>query len=77
MRKLSLSKTDKKIFGVCGGIGETYDIDPTLIRLLFVFLCIVTGVLPLAATYFIAGVIIPDKPAGQPPKTEKEGANGE
>ena len=27
MRRLYLSKTDKKIFGVCGGIGETYDID--------------------------------------------------
>ena len=63
MRRLYLSKTDSKIFGVCGGIGETYDIDPTLIRLLFVFLCIVTGILPLAATYLIAWIIIPEKPA--------------
>ena len=63
MKKLYLSKTDKKIFGVCGGIGETYDIDPTLVRLGLVFLCIVTGILPLAATYLVAGIIIPDKPA--------------
>jgi len=32
MRKLYLSKEDSKIFGVCGGIGQTYDIDPTLVR---------------------------------------------
>ena len=63
MKKLYLSKTDSKIFGVCGGIGETYDIDPTLVRLGLVFLCIVTGILPLVATYLVAGIIIPNKPA--------------
>jgi len=63
MRKLYLSKTDRKIFGVCGGIGETYDIDPTLVRLALVFLCLVTGVIPLLVTYFAAGIIVPDKPA--------------
>jgi len=63
MKKLYLSNTDKKIFGVCGGIGETYDIDPTLVRLILVALCFVTGILPLAATYLVAWIIIPDKPA--------------
>lgn len=48
---------------MCGGIGETYDIDPTLIRLGLVALCFVTAILPLAATYLIAWIIIPDKPA--------------
>jgi len=62
MRRLYLSQTDKKIFGVCGGIGETYDIDPTLIRLALVFLCIITGILPLLATYIVAWLIIPKKP---------------
>lgn len=35
MKKLHKSKTDKKIAGVCGGIAETYDIDPTLVRIIF------------------------------------------
>jgi phage shock protein C len=70
VRRLYLSKTDKKIFGVCGGIGETYDIDPTLIRLGLVLVCFVTAIVPLAATYLIAGVIIPEKPPEQQPKTE-------
>ena len=62
MKKLYLSNTDKKILGVCGGIAETYDIDPTLVRLTFVFLTLVTFVAPLIVTYFVAGIIMPRKP---------------
>ena len=62
MKKLYLSTTDKKIFGVCGGIAETYDIDPTMVRLALVFFTIITAVLPLTATYFVAGIIMPRKP---------------
>ena len=61
MKKLYLSESNKKIWGVCGGIGETYDIDPTLIRLLMVFLCLATAILPLAIAYFVSGIIIPKK----------------
>jgi phage shock protein C len=63
MRKLYLSRKYKKIFGVCGGIGETYDIDPTLVRLIVVFLCLATGVVPLLLTYLAAWIIVPKKPA--------------
>ena len=63
MRKLYLSKTDKKICGICGGIGETYDVDSTLIRLALVFLCLATGIIPVLLTYLIAWIIIPEKPA--------------
>jgi phage shock protein PspC (stress-responsive transcriptional regulator) len=59
MKRLRLSTTDSKILGVCGGIGETYDIDPTLIRLIVVFLCFVTAIIPVAATYLIAWAIMP------------------
>ena len=62
MRKLYLSREDSKIFGVCGGIGQTYDIDPTLVRLTVVFLCLATGILPLLLTYIIAWVIVPKEP---------------
>ncbi|MCH8120046.1 MAG: PspC domain-containing protein [Planctomycetes bacterium] len=63
MKKLYISKTEKKIFGVCGGIGETYDIDPTLVRLVMVFLCFATAILPVALTYLAAWIIVPEKPA--------------
>jgi phage shock protein C len=62
MKKLYLSNTDKKILGVCGGIAETYDIDPTLVRLTMVFLTLVTFVAPLIVTYIVAGIIMPRKP---------------
>jgi len=63
MRKLYISKTENKIFGVCGGIGETYDIDPTLVRLAMVFLCFATAILPVLLTYLTAWIIVPEKPA--------------
>lgn len=45
--------------GVCGGIGEYLNIDPTLIRLLAVLLgCSGTGII----VYIIAAIIIPDSP---------------
>ena len=62
MRKLYISKKDRKIFGICGGIGQTYDIDPTLIRLIVVFLCIATAILPVVLTYLAAWIIVPEKP---------------
>jgi len=62
MRRLCLSRKDKKIFGICGGISETYDIDPTLIRLGLVFLCLVTAILPVVLTYLIGWLVIPEKP---------------
>jgi len=59
MKRLHLSATDKKIFGVCGGIGETYDVDPTLVRLIVVFLCIATAIVPVGLTYLVAWAIMP------------------
>ena len=62
MRHLYLSKKQKKIFGVCGGIGELFDIDPTLVRLLVVFLCLATAIFPVVLTYLIAWAIVPEEP---------------
>lgn len=61
MKRLYRSKSDSKIAGICAGIGEYFDVDPTLIRLLFVFLFIVTGFVPLALMYFIGWWVIPEQ----------------
>jgi phage shock protein PspC (stress-responsive transcriptional regulator) len=42
-RKLYRSTTDKKIFGVCGGLAESFEIDPTLVRLGWAFAAMLTG----------------------------------
>ena len=58
-KKLYRSKTQRMLCDVCGGIGEYFNIDPTLIRLLFVlFGCTGGGIL----AYIIAAIIIPDGP---------------
>ena len=59
-KKLYKSNTDKKIDGVCAGIGEYFDIDPTLIRLAWVLGTLFVGAGIIA--YIIASVIIPLKP---------------
>lgn len=61
MKKLYLSDKDKKISGVCGGIGEYLEIDTTLIRLAWVMLSIFTAGFPGILAYIIASVIIPKR----------------
>ena len=58
--KLYRSKDDRLIGGVCGGLAEYLDIDPVVVRLLFVlFVCIVNvGIL----LYLVACIIIPNEP---------------
>jgi len=62
MEKRRTFGRNKQIFGVCGGIGETYDIDPTMARIITVLLCLSTGIMPLLLTYFIAWIIMPKAP---------------
>ncbi len=58
-KKLYKSNTNKKIDGVCGGIAEYFDIDPTIVRLAFVlFACMGGGIL----AYIICMIIIPPAP---------------
>lgn len=42
-RKLYRSRTEKMLGGVCGGLGELLDIDPTIVRLVFVLLALWGG----------------------------------
>ena len=59
-KKLYRSRVDRKIGGVCGGLGEYFGIDPTLVRLLFVLgLPFVGGTL---LAYLILMIVIPEEP---------------
>ena len=66
MKKLYASKKDKMVAGICAGIGEMLDIDPTIIRLAFVFIGIATAIFPLVIAYIIGWIIIPEKPEEPP-----------
>lgn len=63
MRKLYRCRWDKKIGGVCGGLGQYFQCDPTLIRLILVFLCIITAIAPFAIIYIILWIALPLGPS--------------
>lgn len=58
-KRLYRIEKDKKICGVCGGIAEYFDIDPTLVRLAWVIFSVCGGSGVLA--YIIAAIIMPVK----------------
>ena len=62
-KKLYRSPENKVIAGVCGGIAEYFDIDPTLVRLAWVLFCALGGSGVIA--YIVAALIIPKAPDGR------------
>jgi phage shock protein C len=62
-KRLYRSRHDRMIGGLCGGLGEYFGIDPTVVRLLFVLAALVGGHGILA--YLILLVIVPLEPAEQ------------
>ncbi|MDD4842822.1 MAG: PspC domain-containing protein [Anaerotignum sp.] len=58
-KRLYRSSTNVKISGVCGGIGEYFDIDPTLVRLLWVLASLFTAIFFGVLAYVICVCIIP------------------
>lgn len=59
-KRLYKSTHDRKLCGVCGGIAEYFDVDPTLIRLLWVVFTLAGGSGILA--YIICAIIMQDDP---------------
>lgn len=59
MKKLYLSNTDKKVCGVCGGIAEYFEIDSTIVRIIWILLIFLLGTGFLA--YFVAALVIPKR----------------
>lgn len=59
IKRLYLSITDKKISGVCGGIGNYFDIDPAIVRLAWIVMTVLTGVIPGIVAYIVAAMVIP------------------
>ena len=59
-KRLYRSSDNKIIFGICGGIGEYFNIDPTLIRLVFLMMCFMFG--GGFIVYLIAALIMTLRP---------------
>lgn len=58
-KRLYKSKTNKVLGGVCGGLAEYFDVDPVLVRVIFVILLFTSTSL---IAYLILWVIMPQRP---------------
>lgn len=65
MKKLYRSRTNRKIGGVCGGLSEYFNIDATIIRIIFVVL-LLPGWLPGFIPYVILWIVVPEEPEVKP-----------
>lgn len=72
-KKLSRSRSDKMIGGVCGGMADYFDIDPTIVRLLMCLL-LIPGGLGLAA-YVVMWIVIPLEPGSGGHAADRDKAN--
>lgn len=69
-KQLKLSVTDKKLGGVCGGLAEYLNVDPTIVRLIWVGLSVVPGgLIGGAIAYLLAWIIIPKPAVSEPVPT--------
>jgi phage shock protein C len=61
-KKLHRSIIKKMLGGVCGGLAEYFEIDVSLVRLIFVGIALITALVPMVIFYLIAWIIIPVEP---------------
>lgn len=63
MKQMYLS-SDKKFLGVCGGVADYLNVDPTLIRIGVVCLSLITAVIPALIVYIVISFVFPQQPEG-------------
>ena len=56
-KRLYRSRSDRQLAGVCGGLGEYFGVDPTIVRLIFIVLALAGG--PGLLLYIILALVIP------------------
>ena len=61
-KKLHRSEDDKVLAGLLGGLGDYFDIDPIILRLAYVLIAFITGIVPGLLVYFIAILVVPKQP---------------
>ncbi|MFA5303028.1 MAG: PspC domain-containing protein [Candidatus Nanoarchaeia archaeon] len=72
--KIYKSKNDKIIFGVCAGIADYFEIDPTIVRVITAVLLII-GAQFIISLYIILALVLPENPAEKKQKTISKASN--
>ena len=60
--RLYRSTTDRVFSGLCGGMADHFDVDPSLVRLAWVVLDVLTGIFPLLVVYIVMAMVVPEEP---------------
>jgi phage shock protein C len=71
-RRLYRSRTDSVLGGVCGGIADYLDVDPSIVRIIWAVLGIVTGGV-FVVLYVVMWIVVPEAPAFPAAAAEGEG----
>ena len=66
IKRLYRLPDEARLAGVCAGLGEYVGLDPVVVRLLWVVITCVTGVIPGVLAYLIAWIIVPQEPQPAP-----------
>jgi phage shock protein C len=72
MKKLTRSTSDRWVAGICGGIGEYFEIDPNVIRVLWVIITVLTGFVAGIIIYILLWIILPEQGQARPVGTTVE-----
>jgi len=59
-RKLYRSRDERQVAGVCGGLAQYFGLDPTVVRLIFVFMALAGG--PGLLIYLVLAIVVPEAP---------------
>lgn len=62
--RLYRSVDDRVIAGVCGGLAVRLAVDPSLVRILWAVVALITGIFPLLVIYVIMAAVVPEDPRG-------------
>ncbi|MCH5295398.1 MAG: PspC domain-containing protein [Treponema sp.] len=65
MSKRFYKSQERKICGVCGGIAEYFDFDPSLVRVLYTVLTLCTSLFPCIIVYIVLAFVMPDRPSAE------------
>lgn len=60
-KRLYRSRTESMLAGVCGGLAEYFNLDPTLVRIGYIILSLASAAFPGLLVYIILWIIIPEK----------------
>jgi len=61
-KRLIRPRTERKIAGVCAGLAEYFDLDITLVRVLWLVVTFFSGLIPGIVGYIVAWIVMPEEP---------------